>query len=314
MLGERAMTEAGWWDAADPTSMLEFLRGRATDRKLRLFACACVRRALSLEETATPPLRRLFVQPHHPEEYQAEIAFLRHALRLSEQRADGVVSETEWDEFVDRFRRHPVAGCPGGYELTDAAKPDLAPVAVFEFLTLAAFASVQVPADATAAAHFAGLVATTLRFLAAGPGQASRQVESNRQSLPDPVAAYHASFRYQIQGADGLYWVADEDVVEANGYAVLVAWAEARKETCGLLREVFSNPLRSPTPAPSWLTPTVIALATGIYADRAFDRMPILADALEDAGCEDANILSHCRGDGAHVRGCWVIDLLLGKE
>ena len=65
---------------------------------------------------------------------------------------------------------------------------------------------------------------------------------------------------------------------------------------------------------PNWLTSTVVALARGIYEERAFDRLPILADALEDAGCDSADLLAHCRGDGPHVRGCWVIDVLLGKE
>ncbi|HUR53438.1 MAG TPA: hypothetical protein VMZ71_04880 [Gemmataceae bacterium] len=58
----------------------------------------------------------------------------------------------------------------------------------------------------------------------------------------------------------------------------------------------------------------MIALANGIYEERAFDRLPILADALQDAGCDNDGILTHCRGDGAHVRGCWVVDLLLGKS
>jgi hypothetical protein len=65
---------------------------------------------------------------------------------------------------------------------------------------------------------------------------------------------------------------------------------------------------------PEWRTETALGLARGIYDDRAFDRLPILADALQDAGCEDADILEHCRDDGPHVRGCWVVDLLLGKE
>ncbi len=55
-------------------------------------------------------------------------------------------------------------------------------------------------------------------------------------------------------------------------------------------------------------------IAGTIYTDRAFDRLPILADALEDAGCDNAEILAHCRGGGEHVRGCWVVDLILGKE
>jgi hypothetical protein len=79
-------------------------------------------------------------------------------------------------------------------------------------------------------------------------------------------------------------------------------------------RDIFANPFRPVTLAPSWQTETVVALATGIDADRAFDRMPVLADALEDAGCDYADVLSHCRGEGPHVRGCWVVDLMLGKE
>ncbi len=59
---------------------------------------------------------------------------------------------------------------------------------------------------------------------------------------------------------------------------------------------------------------TVQKIARGIYDDRAFDRMPILADALEEAGCTDIEILNHCRQPGEHFRGCWVVDLLLGKE
>jgi hypothetical protein len=82
---------------------------------------------------------------------------------------------------------------------------------------------------------------------------------------------------------------------------------------CTLLRCIFGNPFRSVTLDPSWLTCTVTSLAQAIYTDRAFDRLPILADALEDAGCTDADILAHCRGGGEHVRGCWVVDLLLGK-
>jgi hypothetical protein len=58
----------------------------------------------------------------------------------------------------------------------------------------------------------------------------------------------------------------------------------------------------------------VVALARGIYDDRAFDRLAILADALQDAGCDNADVLGHCRGPGPHVRGCWVVDLLLGNS
>jgi hypothetical protein len=88
-----------------------------------------------------------------------------------------------------------------------------------------------------------------------------------------------------------------------------------------LLRCVFGNPYRGLNVGfrpvkldPRWLTSTVAQLATGVYADRAFDRLPILADALQDAGCDDDHVLTHLRGPGPHARGCWVVDLVLGKS
>ena len=81
-----------------------------------------------------------------------------------------------------------------------------------------------------------------------------------------------------------------------------------------LVRDVFGSPPRPAVLDPAWLTSTVVQLAGGIYADRAFDRLPILADALQDAGCDDPNVLAHCHEGGPHVRGCWVVDLLTGRE
>jgi hypothetical protein len=80
------------------------------------------------------------------------------------------------------------------------------------------------------------------------------------------------------------------------------------------VRDIFGNPFRPVAFDPSWRTSTVVALAEGVYADRAFDRLPILADAIEDAGCDHPDILAHCRGAGPHVRGCWVVDLVLGRR
>ncbi len=81
-----------------------------------------------------------------------------------------------------------------------------------------------------------------------------------------------------------------------------------------LLRCIFGSPFRSVSFDPAWRTSDVVALARGIYEGRAFDRMPILADALQDAGCNNDDILNHCRDTGTpHARGCWVVDLVLGK-
>jgi hypothetical protein len=95
------------------------------------------------------------------------------------------------------------------------------------------------------------------------------------------------------------------------------AYTTAPQVQCSLIHEIFGNPFRRPILADTllaWGRGTIPMLAQGIYYERAFDRLPILADALEDAGCDNADILAHCRGPGPHVRGCWVVDLLLGKE
>ncbi|MDY3552454.1 hypothetical protein R5W24_001536 [Gemmata sp. JC717] len=82
-----------------------------------------------------------------------------------------------------------------------------------------------------------------------------------------------------------------------------------------LLRDIFGNPFRPVSFDPAWRSSGVQLLAEGIYTDRAWDRLPILADALQEAGCESADLLNHLRDPAAtHVRGCWALDLVLGKE
>ena len=86
-----------------------------------------------------------------------------------------------------------------------------------------------------------------------------------------------------------------------------------------LLRDIFGNPFRPVTLDPRWLTSTVLDLARTIYDEfpqqaGGYVKMPILADALMDAGCDSEEIIKHCQGPGPHVRGCWVVDLLLGKQ
>ena len=88
-----------------------------------------------------------------------------------------------------------------------------------------------------------------------------------------------------------------------------------RRVACLLLRDVFGNPFRPVAFAPEWRTETALTLAGQMYESRDFSAMPILADALQDAGCDSEDILNHCRATNAtHVRGCWVVDLVLGKE
>jgi hypothetical protein len=90
--------------------------------------------------------------------------------------------------------------------------------------------------------------------------------------------------------------------------------ADSIAQPCEILRDIFGNPFRPIALDPRWLTSSVLDLARSIYDERAFDRLPILADALMDAGCDHDEIISHCRTEGPHVRGCWVVCLLLGKK
>jgi hypothetical protein len=149
--------------------------------------------------------------------------------------------------------------------------------------------------------------------------RACRSMAFNSASRSGALAAWHitreatwdaawqgALFSSNIFDPDGVTFVTFSNRI-GEGY-----------HQCLLLRCVFGNPFcQSAVLDPAWLVwgnGTVSQLAQAIYDDRAFDRMPILADALEEAGCADADILGHCRGPDPHVRGCWVIDLLLGKE
>lgn len=105
---------------------------------------------------------------------------------------------------------------------------------------------------------------------------------------------------YSVFGPEGFQ--RGEDAIKRESMAHL-----------SILRDIFGNPFRPVTLNPSWLTPKVVSIANGIYSEKAFDRMPILADALQDAGCDNEEILNHCRQPGEHVRGCWALDLILSK-
>jgi hypothetical protein len=104
-------------------------------------------------------------------------------------------------------------------------------------------------------------------------------------------------------------------VLATIGMANDSAMIETQNWLCHLIRDIFGNPFRSISFDLSWRTSTAVAIAKQMYESRDFSAMPILADALQDAGCENGDILDHCRAaDGIHVRGCWVVDLVLDKS
>jgi hypothetical protein len=197
------MTEAEWLTATDPVPMLEFLAGRASARKLRLFAAACTRRAW--RRVAAPG---------------------RAAVEAAERFADGLATPAE-------------------------------------------------------------LRAARLACKYAGGGGAWYSAASRPE-----VAARNAALS-ALAGCDP---------------------AAERAAQAALLRDIVGNPCRPAPFDPAWRTADVLALALAAYDERAFERLPILADALADARCDDEAILGHCRSDGPHARGCWVVDLILSKD
>jgi hypothetical protein len=151
-----------------------------------------------------------------------------------------------------------------------------------------------------------------------------REVEdigSDRGARLVRIAAANRAAEVAEAVCTGVIQIVDTEAKE-TGHG-LPPWATRRgpvakvcAELSEALRDIF-NPWREVPLAPEWVTgrdATVSKLARAIYADRSFDSMPILADALEDAGCNNADMLNHCRGPGPHVRGCWVVDLILGKS
>jgi hypothetical protein len=90
--------------------------------------------------------------------------------------------------------------------------------------------------------------------------------------------------------------------------------ARSGNVTGDLVLEIFGDPSASVSFDPDWRTSTAVGIAKGMYESRDFSAMPILADALQDAGCDNADVLNHCRdANQSHYRGCWVLDLLLNK-
>jgi hypothetical protein len=227
------MTEAEWLACDDPTAMLEFLRGKVSDRKLRLFAVACGWKTLRL-------------YPHQTKE---------KALQSAELLADRLATNSDRRAALSALKR---AGTSASWE-QDLLRKD---------------------------AFFAAF---------SGSIQAASQVVCSISDIQ-----YHV--------------FEDGRVGYVNPEWMRIFQLE-RATQADYLREVFGLlPFRFISRAPAWQTTNVVALADAIYAARAFDRLPILADALEDAGCDNRDILDHCRQPGVHARGCWVVDLILSKD
>jgi hypothetical protein len=162
------------------------------------------------------------------------------------------------------------------------------------------------------------------------------ELEAARQSVVNAIrAGSHAGKGYSAATSVAAATRSDWSAYEVADQAAFSAFETTESRAAGtgrlsralrdrkareadLLRDIFENPFRpAPRLDPAWLTwngGTVRKLAQAVYDKPAFDRLPVLADALEDAGCAGAGLLGHLRGPGPHVRGCWALDLILGKE
>ena len=164
-----------------------------------------------------------------------------------------------------------------------------------------------------AAEHFADRTATTEELAAAHTSAheaalaavsgwgANRRHDHARFAaascaLPGAGEAAVAASRDMFRRADELFVRPVEEAVQADH-----------------LRCVFGGLFGAGVAHPEWLTATVLALAGRVDATGEFEALPILADALQDAGCDDAGVLKHLRSDGSHARGCWALDRVLGR-
>jgi hypothetical protein len=257
------MTEQEWLECGDPERMLAFLRGKASDRKLRLFAVVCCRRTWSL---VGDDRKRMVAHGRGGAEVEmarqeADLAW--RAAEVAERYADG---------------------------LTD--------LAVLRAL---------IPADDELEGCYAdGSDAAWTAKASAGVARCRAKCRSPRK------------FGLAARLLNPLFgpWF---------GVSSRLDHDREQSHQCHLLRDIFGPlSLRPVTPDPAWLnwqSCTIPKLAQVIYEERElpsghFDRsrLTVLADALEEAGCPDTEILGHLRGPGPHVRGCWVVDRILHKE
>ena len=237
------MDEQDWLTCTDPRAMLDFLLDRASERKLRLFACACCRRIWSLLAEAGA----------------------RQTLETAELFADRLVGD---------------AGRSAARKLAQQA--------------------------------------TQCRGTTPRP-------QAPRWQRRAASAVYYAAARDIRPAVFTTSLMADEALIfKAGGYEAFdpeTFCAAEHAPRAGLLRDLVGNPFRPIALDFALRTPAVLALAQAAYDNRTLpagtlelDRLAVLADALEEAGCTDADILGHLRGPGPHVRGCFPLDLILDKS
>jgi hypothetical protein len=274
------MTESEWLSCTDLERMLSHLEKsrEISHRKLRLFACACARTAW---EAITDPRSRRVVE-------------------VGERFADGQASR---GELAGAWREALTALPDQGGANFDAARAALA-AGGFSPDWAARYAHEE-SVVREALFNSARVAASTAAWVAARRADAAGLHRSLQAALTEPLpTATWDTMREQARLA-------------ARGTPWARAYTSAAHGQCEILRDLVGNPFRRVAVHPEWLTwnnRTAERLARAIGAEGDFAQLPILGDALEEAGCTDQEVLGHCRRKDGHVRGCWLVDRLLGRE
>jgi hypothetical protein len=137
-------------------------------------------------------------------------------------------------------------------------------------------------------------------------------VAAERATWPLPASGGYAPGAWDASHATRLAIAATEVHARLRSGNLPDGSPVSAADQVALLRELFENPFRPVAIELAWLTPTVLTLAHVIQAKRAFDLLAVLGDALQDAGCDRAEVLDHCYGPGPHAAGCWLVDRLSG--
>lgn len=330
------MNESRWLTGADGEAMLDLVADRLSPRQWVFLAAAYVRRlwdvlpdgplrqAVEFAEQADHPLPEAVraewlrtIDAAGPAAVGAAELAQRQIVRLCDpdaadqenpvlSRPNQVAPAFPLFQAASRHARASIAA------MHDAANHAMQAVRVLfiepsaQMLDLARNRSEQAADTRTRANQSANLA---LRFKHEGDEHADRAASAKNKRLEEARAA--GTVQRLEEGAR-----TRDDDFEAEERRERAA----RKQLARYLREVVGNPFKPPRFEPEWRTSTVAELARGIFADRAFDRFPILADALLDADCDEEAVLRHLRGtelgvkeQPQHVRGCWVIELVLGR-
>jgi hypothetical protein len=278
-------------------------RGSDRRRMLLLFAAGCVRRAEHLLEDQPVCLELIHSVEWHADEFLLDPnidELIRAAVLLANRAGAGSPSRAEAQaaEAVNQLGRLAV----GTRQTWWSRLPRLTRVHAESPAHLARSA---IAISQTHPAEFA----IDWRLFPLPP-----DLEPYRTQVPEGVPFAHALAELRTRQdpvSTATAVLADAYYEQNRRHERAMRCEEALQ--CDLYRDLFAHPTPLPKLAPRWRTSTVTALARHLYDSRDFSAMPILADALQDAGCEEAEILDHCRSDKPHARGCWVVDLVLGN-